>query len=412
MRIEGWGQGAAPWMARLAAGFAAAVVVAACGGGASPGSADPSPPPVAGPAPAGLGPEAALGRLAFFDAGLSASGAQSCASCHDPQAGHAAANSLSVQFGGAHLDVPGLRNSQMLRYLAANTGFTLDAEGNPSGGFFWDGRADGFATQAAAPLLGELEMANGSAAAVAAKIARASWAPQFVALYGEQALASPELALQKLGEALQHYQAESPEFQPFSSKFDTVNAGKAEYTAQEARGLALFNDEAKGNCAACHSSAPQADGKPALFTDFSYDALGVPRNAAIPANADPAYFDLGVCARPGMAGRGDLCGAFKVPSLRNVALRQRFFHNGSFTSLREVVSFYVTRDTDPGRWYPRAADGSVQKFNDLPPQYRANVNTTEAPYNRQPGQAPALTEAEIDDVVAFLRTLSDGWTRP
>src|SRR5699024_3394581 len=107
----------------------------------------------------------------------------------------------------------------------------------------------------------------------------------------------------------------------------------------------------------------------------------------------------------------DLCGAFKVPSLRNVALRKAFFHNGRFSSLRDVVAFYVERDVYPEKWYPRLSDGSVDKFNDLPPALRANVNTTEGPYNRVPGQAPALNDREIDDVVAFLRTLSDGYAR-
>jgi cytochrome c peroxidase len=136
----------------------------------------------------------------------------------------------------------------------------------------------------------------------------------------------------------------------------------------------------------------------------------VPRNPAIPANADPAYFDLGLCARPGFEARNDLCGMFRVPSLRNVALRGVFFHNGRFTSLRDVVAFYAQRDTSPEKFYPKRADGSVDKFDDLPPSLRANVNTRDAPYDRQPGQAPALTESEIDDVVAFLRTLSDGWS--
>ena len=77
-------------------------------------------------------------------------------------------------------------------------------------------------------------------------------------------------------------------------------------------------------------------------------------------------------------------------------------HNGFFKNLRDVVAFYVTRDTDPGRWYTTGV-----KFDDLPPQYRGNVNTTEVPYNRQPGDAPALNDAEIDDVVAFLFTLTD-----
>ena len=114
--------------------------------------------------------------------------------------------------------------------------------------------------------------------------------------------------------------------------------------------------------------------------------------------------------------RQALCGLFKVPSLRNVALRQSYFHNGRFHDLTEVVTFYVQRDTNPERWYfdvngnvDIAPDGSVNKYNDLPQAYRRNVNTLEVPYNRSVGDAPALSDSEIADVVAFLRTLSDGW---
>ena len=138
----------------------------------------------------------------------------------------------------------------------------------------------------------------------------------------------------------------------------------------------------------------------------------MPRNTEIAATADANYFDLGLCGpdRTDLSGRTDLCGAFKVPTLRNVATRPVFFHNGRFKSLKETLQFYVTRDTHPERWYP-LVNGTPDKFNDLPAAYRANVNTSEAPYNRKPGDAPTLTDAEIDDLIAFLTTLSDGYSR-
>ena len=95
--------------------------------------------------------------------------------------------------------------------------------------------------------------------------------------------------------------------------------------------------------------------------------------------------------------------------MRNVALRRVYFHNGRFKSLKEALTFYVQRDTNPEKWYPLNADGTVNKFDDLPPAHQANVNTSEAPYNRGPGDMPALSDAEIDDVIAFLKTLSDGY---
>jgi cytochrome c peroxidase len=211
--------------------------------------------------------------------------------------------------------------------------------------------------------------------------------------------------------ALQQFEVEDPAFRPFSSKFDEFLRGNATLSQQELRGFLLFNDPRKGNCAACHPSGRSADGSFPLFTDFTYDNLGIPRNPELSQNADPNFFDLGLCAREGgdLAARTDLCGAFKVPSLRNVAVRKRFFHNGRFSTLKEALTFYVQRDTNPEKWYPLNPDGTVNKFDDLPPQYRGNVNTSEAPYNRKPGEAPALSDAEIDDLIAFLNTLTDGY---
>jgi cytochrome c peroxidase len=212
--------------------------------------------------------------------------------------------------------------------------------------------------------------------------------------------------------ALERFQVEDPQFAPFSSKYDAFVAGRASLTPQEINGLALFNRPDKGNCAACHPSTKPANAPGALFTDFTYDNLGVPRNMLIASNADASFYDLGLCGpkRDDFATRSDLCGAFKVPSLRNAALRKHFFHNGAFTSLEQVIRFYVTRDTSAQDWYPQNADGSIDSYNDLPVAMRGNVNTTEGPYNRRPGQAPALTESEIADLAAFLRTLTDGYT--
>ena len=111
----------------------------------------------------------------------------------------------------------------------------------------------------------------------------------------------------------------------------------------------------------------------------------------------------------GLAKKRELCGAFKVPSLRNVATRQVFFHNGVFDKLADALRFYVRRDTHPEEWYPRDKRGKVQKFNDVPVRYRANVNTKEAPFDRKRGMVPALTAGEVDDMLKFLATLTDGY---
>jgi cytochrome c peroxidase len=356
-----------------------------------------------------LSEKAALGEKIFEDVSLSASGRQSCASCHSPDAGHAPDNTLAVQLGGPLLDQPGNRVAPGLNYLSSNTAFHFDDEGTPTGGFFWDGRAESLQAQASGPLLAANEMANASVADVVNKLSRATYAEEFKRVFGADIFTRPDVAMAQLTLALQMYQLEDTEFRAFSSKYDQFLRGRVALSEQENRGLALFNSPTKGNCAGCHPSEKGADGSHPLFTDFTYDNLGVPRNTALAQNADPAFYDLGLCGRADLAARTDLCGAFKVPSLRNVALRKVYFHNGRFTTLKDVVTFYVQRDTHPEKWYPRNADGTVKKFDDLPPQYHANVNTAEVPYDRVLGDAPALTDAEVDDVVVFLRTLSDGY---
>ena len=385
--------------------MAAGTALTACGGGTS---AEPAPSATA--ASAALSAEAALGEQIFHDPSLSASGRQSCASCHVAANGHSPDNALAAQFGGPIGDRQGTRKTPGIDYLASNRAFAFDAEGTPVGGFFWDGRARTFAEQATQPFLNPVEMANGDKASVIAKLAATPYSSEFRKLYGDAIFSDIEGAYLRLSLAVQQYEREDFDFNAFNSKYDAFLRGSAKLTEQELRGLALYNAPAKGNCAACHPSSRAADGSLPLFTDFSYDNLGVPRNPELLRNADPAYFDLGLCQRADLAGRADLCGAFKVPSLRNVALRQAFFHNGRFKSLKEALTFYVQRDTAPAKWYPRAADGTVRKFDDLPAAYARNVNVSEAPYNRRPGEAPALGDAEIDDVIAFLKTLNDGYT--
>jgi cytochrome c peroxidase len=386
----------------------AASVLIACGGGDS-GSASNSTATAASVQQ--LSEVAIVGQKIFVDQTLSASGKMSCATCHDPANAHAQTNTLAVQAGGANLDQPGFRAVPSLRYLHLNPAFSFADDGTPTGGFNRDGRAQTLAEQGQRPFLAPHEMANASKADVIERLKKAAYAEQFKKLFGAAILDNPEEAFDRIAFALQQFQKEDTNFHPFDSKYDQFLNGGVQLSAAELRGLALFQDPNKGNCAACHTSARSSDGKPPLFTDFTFDNLGVPRNLAIPANADPAYFDLGLCGpdRTDLAARTDLCGAFKVPTLRNVATRKVFFHNGAFSDLRDVVRFYVRRDTHPEEWYPLGADGTVQKFNDLPLEYRNNVNTSEAPYNRHPGMAPALSDDEIDDVVQFLNTLTDGY---
>ena len=127
-----------------------------------------------------------------------------------------------------------------------------------------------------------------------------------------------------------------------SSRQSILVATSSAYKLPASDGL-LFNDPRNGNCQACHPSARGAEGSFPMFTDFSFDKLGVPSNAAIVRNDEPGYFDLGLCARADLAARAGLCDAFKVPTLRNVAQRHVFFHNGRSNNLKDVVMFVMRR---------------------------------------------------------------------
>jgi cytochrome c peroxidase len=387
-----------------------ALLLAAAAGFAACSRAAPSAGVAQSPSTPGLSPVAALGEQLFRDESLSVSGRQSCQTCHLPEFAHAAAPGDVVSMGGPDMDQAGDRNSPSIRYASFTPPFGYDEEGTAFGGFFRDGREPTLVEQAKQPFLDPREMANASPADVIGRLRHSPNAARFREVFGADALDDADAAFGRLAAAIAQFEVEHPDFHRFDSKYDSFLAGKVELSAAEERGLALFEDAEKGNCAACHPSRPGPDGSPPLFTDFTYDNVGLPRNARIPANADPDFFDLGLCGpvRKDLSARSDLCGAFKVPTLRNVARTAPYFHNGAFDTLRETVDFYARRDTHPEAWYPASGAG-VRKFDDLPPQHAGAVNTSEMPYDRKAGEQAALTDAEIDDIVAFLRTLDDGY---
>lgn len=368
-----------------------------------------------------LSPKELLGKRVFEDTTLSEPRGQACASCHEAAYGFAgnAGSRIDAVALGSRAEVFGGRNVPTAMYAQYSPPFAFVAEKGddgktvqtPTGGLFWDGRAKDLAEQAKGPFLNPREMNNGDAATVVAKVKTGAYAELFRGVYGDAAFDDPGAAYDRIADAIAEFER-TPRFHPFSSKFDGYLRGTRKLSAEEARGLELFQDPKKGNCVSCHAGTKGSkEPEDWLFTDFTYDNLGLPRNASIPDDQDATFFDLGLCRQPGLskkAPRGiDLdawCGAFKVPTLRNVALTAPYGHNGAFSSLRDVVRFYVTRDTSPELWYPGGAAG---RFDDLPPEYRQNVNTEEVPYDRKPGEAPRLADDEIDAVVAFLKTLTD-----
>ena len=397
------------------------------------------------PAVQPLSAMARLGKDIFFDTTLSSSGKIACASCHSPGHAYGPPNDAPVMLGGPNLTSPGMRAVPSLTYLERQPEFSIGPDDTtnenvdiakqveasktavradkiatqtaqsanivPQGGLFWDGRAHTLQIQAEGPLLDPREMDGGSLEIIAEKLRNAPYAKKFAALFGERIYKDTKLLAAEALFAVGRYQIEEPSFHPYTSKYDYWLEGKARLSETELRGLRLFNDPEKANCAGCHTAEPSPDRRPPMFTDTQYEALGAPRNVALVDTKDPNYFDLGVCGpvRKDIADQTQFCGMFKTPTLRNTAVRRAFLHNGVFHTLQEVMDFYNFRDTNPEKVYPVGADGKVQKYNDIPAQYHANVDVTDPPFNRHPGETPAMTAQDETDIIAFLQTLNDGY---
>ncbi len=374
---------------------------------------------------ASLSPTELLGKRVFEDATLSQPAGVSCASCHDRAKAFTGDNGSPIPAiaRGSKPELLGTRNTPSLMYASFSPPFSFvdkkdektgEVEKIPIGGQFLDGRASDLLQQFEGPLLNPVEMNNPSKSAVVEKVRDGAYAKLAQRVYGESLFANLDTAFEKLAQAVVAFE-NTERFHPFASKFDDFLRGRAKLTPLEARGFELFKNPEKGNCLACHVGKEDSrDPKDWIFTDFSYDALGAPRNMTIPANKNADFVDLGLCRREGLEKIApkdfdieSLCGAFKAPTLRNIAITAPYLHNGVFTKLRDVVAFYATRDTNPERWYPKKPGGGVAKFNDLSGKQHSNVNVKEVPYDRKPGEKPRLSDQEIDAIVAFLETLTD-----
>ncbi|MFN8011728.1 MAG: cytochrome c peroxidase [Holophagaceae bacterium] len=361
----------------------AAFLLAACSGGT---------------APADTARKIDAGRAVFFDESLSEPGGQSCASCHAPERGFTDPRPGPTSEGVVRR-LFGFRNAPSTSYAAFAPAFHWDGEaGTYVGGIFLDGRAAGLEAQAQGPPLNPIEMHNPDRATYVAKVARASYAGLFKEAFGPDIFQDEARAFDAIAAAVAAFERSS-EVSPFSSRYDEHLKGRSTLTAQERRGLALF--EGRAGCAACHPSRTRPGGGAPLFTDFTYDNLGVPANPEnpfyrMPPSVNPAgagFADEGLALNPRVIADGrapQSRGKFKVPTLRNLALTGPYMHNGVFTTLKEVVAFYNRRDREPARFGP--------------PEVPRNVNT------RELGDL-GLSERDEEDLVAFLLTLTDGYSR-
>jgi cytochrome c peroxidase len=364
----------------------------------------------------GLSPLEELGKALFFDTNLSTPPGQSCATCHAPEVGFtgpdAQINSDTAVYPGAVFKRFGNRKPPSAAYGGESPVLYYDeAEEVWVGGMFWDGRATGatlgdpLAEQALGPFLNPLEQNNPNALLVCFKVSTSVYADLFAEVWGQMDPFKDTAAYyEAIGYSIAAYEA-SAEVNPYSSKYDAYLAGEVDLTGQEAWGLELF--EGKAMCSACHPSEPGDGGEPPLFTDFTYDNLGTPRNEDNPFYTMPTkwnpdgynWVDVGLGGFLKSAGYSAAVyeaelGKVKVPTLRNVdkapygGFTKAYMHNGVFKTLGEVVNFYNTRDV--GAWPA--------------PEVPMNVNDSEL------GDL-GLSPAEEQAIVAFMRTLSDGYIK-
>ena len=258
----------------------------------------------------------------------------------------------------------------------------------PQGGLFWDGRADTLQAQALVPLLDPLEMDGGGIDEVAAKLRQAALRRAIVQLFGAAIFGNAADGGGRGAVRGRRATRSRTELSPLHQQVRLLAGRAGPAQPAELRGYLAVQRPGQGQLRRLPSRPPAPDGLPPLFTDHQFEALGVPRNNALAANRDPCYFDLGICGpyRTDMAGETQYCGMFLTPTLRNVATRQVFFHNGVYRTLQQVMDFYNFRDTQPEKIYPAGADGAVAKFDDIPPRYRVNVDIVDPPFDRQPGE--------------------------
>lgn len=371
-----------------------------------------------------LTPMQQLGKKIFFDTRLSQPMVQSCASCHAPANGFTGlANSPTggVPRGfvggigeGAVAGRFGARRPPSAAYATFSPRFQAIGGNDFKGGLFWDGRATGLrlgqpaAEQALGPFINPVEQAMHNPKAVLDRmISVRDYAALWQSVWRENLSSSTTTLVNRnydrVGLAIAAYEG-SPEVNSFSSKYDAFLRGQAQLTALEEQGLILFNNKAE--CYDCHDGRNGTAANPPVFTNFEYANIGVPKNPLNPVYwTNPSFIDNGLGGF--LANRTNPSdwinkananmGLFKNPGLRNVGKMKAFMHNGVFTSLEEVVHFYNTRDV-PGAGWNGKPWGKPEVSNRIF-EHGALGNLK-------------LTAQEEKAIVAFMHTLTDGWSAP
>jgi cytochrome c peroxidase len=346
------------------------------------------------------GAKAQLGQLLFFDVNLSRNRSQSCATCHNPEHGFIdnRANALNAMVSlGDDGHSFGDRNAPTASYASFIPVITRTDAGVFKGGQFLDGRERDLAGQAGGPPLNPLEMGMPDKASVVARLQENEhYLQSFTRLYGDDIFDDSEAAYSAMAESIAEFE-KTELFAPFDSKYDRYVKGEVALSQQESLGEALFFSQQFTNCNSCHQLKTFGNSLGETFTNYEYHNLGVPVNLAVRAanglGAD--HVDRGLLEHPRIDDENQ-AGKFKVPTLRNVAITGPYMHNGVFQDLRTTILFYdkfnnSTRKLNPETGQPWQA-----------PEVNKNLALEEDEFD-----APALTDKEVDALVAFLRTLTD-----
>ncbi|SFK04788.1 cytochrome-c peroxidase [Celeribacter neptunius] len=338
----------------------------------------------------------ALGEALFFDVNLSANRTESCASCHNPEAGFADPRGMASP-GDDGVSV-GDRNAPTASYAHLTPAFTEIAEGVFRGGQFLDGRASTLADQAGGPPLNPIEMGMPDAASVVARLEEnPDYIAAFTSLFGDAIFSDTDAAYLAMTRAIEAFE-QTDLFSPFDSKYDRYLRGEVELTRQEALGETLFFSQQFTNCNICHELNPRPGMAGETFSNYEYHNIGVPENTALrEMNGAAGTVDRGLAQNPAVNDAPQTVGRFKVPTLRNVAVTGPYMHNGVFQDLRTVVLFYNTYNTKSEARMINPETG--ERFG--APEVAENVSMGELT------EGPALEDREIDALVAFMKTLTD-----
>jgi cytochrome c peroxidase len=263
----------------------------------------PVPVPIAAPETAET---IALGRALFYEKKLSVDNSLACASCHNPLLTFTDGQKHSTGVGGK----VGIRNAPTL----VNAAYVPEQ--------FWDGRAHSLEEQAGGPMANPIEMNQAHEVTVSKLAADPTYRAQF-----EKAFGAGPITIGKVTTALASFERT---LISGNSPFDQYEFGgnRNALTPAARRGLAIFRDAQKGNCATCHT----IDKSYALFTDGKFHNIGVG------VNDEGELSDLGRYTETNLAADK---GAFKTPTLRNVAKTAPYMHDGSLKTLKDVVDYYA-----------------------------------------------------------------------